>query len=378
MARLRETKQDPQLLAALEAEFPYDVLDTCAVDGLCATACPVSINTGRLTKRLRKLQHSSAAHGRAEKVARNFAFAERAARLGLKLGHATESVLGTSLVIKVSEMMRSFAGGALPAWSKDMPCAAGTSYPATSKAGAVAVYFPSCVSRTMGRLPNEPNDMALMEAFVAVASRAGRPVWIPPDVAGTCCGTPFSSKGFDSANAIAVNHAIEKLWIWSGQGALPVVVDTSPCAYGLLHSRPALTPENQKRFDRLRILDGIEFTHDELLPKLTIKQRASSVALHPVCSVTKMALTAKLQGIARACSEAVMVPPSAGCCGFAGDRGFLVPELTKSATRYEAEEVKAGKHDGYFSSSRTCEVGMTRSTGEIYRSYIYLLEQATR
>jgi D-lactate dehydrogenase len=377
MARLKETKQERELLGALEASFPYDVLDTCAVDGLCATACPVSIDTGQLTKRLRKASHSAAAHRRAEGFARNFSRTERMARLGLKLGHAAESVLGTGIVVKVSEMVRGLSGGALPAWSKDMPRAAGTRYPATSKAVAVAVYFPSCVSRVMGRLPNEPKDKTLVEAFVEVARRAGRPVWIPPDVAGTCCGTPFSSKGFDSANAIAVNHAIEKLWAWSDRGALPVVVDTSPCTYGLLHSRPALTSENQRRLDRLKILDGIEFTHDTLLPRLKIKQRASSVALHPVCSVTKMALTGKLQGIAKACSEAVMVPPSAGCCGFAGDRGFLVPELTDSATRHEAAEVKAGKYDGCFSSSRTCEVGMTRSTGEIYRSYMYLLEQAT-
>jgi len=28
--------------------------------------------------------------------------------------------------------------------------------------------------------------------------------------------------------------------------------------------------------------------------------------------------------------------------------------------------------------SRTCEIGMSRSTGQIYRSYMYLLEKATR
>ncbi len=378
MARLKETKQDPQLLASLENDFPYDVLDTCAVDGLCAMACPVSIDTGKLTKRLRRLQHSPEAHRKAEELARNFARTERLARLGLKAGHAAQTVLGATLVTKMSKVVRGWMDNAIPAWSKDMPHAAPARYPETAKAVAVAVYFPSCVSRVMGRIPGEPKDMSLIEAFVEVAKRAGRPVWIPPDVAGTCCGTPFSSKGFDKANAIALNDAFEKMWAWSDRGALPIVMDTSPCTYGLIHARPALNMENQRRFDKLKILDGIEFTHDVLLPRLNITQRASSVALHPVCSVTKLAITGKLQGIAQACSDAVMVPLSAGCCGFAGDRGFLVPELTESATRHEAAEVKAAQHDGYFSSSRTCEVGMTRSTGEIYRSYMYLLEQATR
>jgi D-lactate dehydrogenase len=102
------------------------------------------------------------------------------------------------------------------------------------------------------------------------------------------------------------------------------------------------------------------------------------VALHPVCSITKLNLAAKLEAVAKACAELVVVPRTAGCCGFAGDRGFMVPELTASATKHEAAEVSSRPFDGYFSSSRTCEIGMTRSTSEVYRSFIYLLESATR
>jgi D-lactate dehydrogenase len=91
-----------------------------------------------------------------------------------------------------------------------------------------------------------------------------------------------------------------------------------------------------------------------------------------------MDLTSKLEAIASACSAQVTIPRDAGCCGFAGDRGFLHPELTASATRREAEEVRAGAFEGHYSSSRTCEVGLTRATGQIYRSYLYLLEAATR
>jgi D-lactate dehydrogenase len=230
----------------------------------------------------------------------------------------------------------------------------------------------------MGHLPGEPDETSLMEAFVAVASRAGSPVWIPSDVEGTCCGVPFSSKGYEEAHTVAVNRAIARFWEWSDHGRLPVVIDTSPCTYGLTTSRPYLTPENQERFDRIKILDSTAFVHDQLLPRLAIKRKVGSVALHPVCSLVKMNLSPKLEGIARACSDQVTVPLTAGCCGFAGDRGFLFPELTESATRREAAEVNSTPHDGCFSSSRTCEIGMTRATGQIYRSYIYLLEHATR
>jgi D-lactate dehydrogenase len=91
-----------------------------------------------------------------------------------------------------------------------------------------------------------------------------------------------------------------------------------------------------------------------------------------------MNLTPKLEGLAKACADEVVIPRDAGCCGFAGDRGFLFPELTASATRHEAEEVCSREYDGHFSSSRTCEVGVTRATGHIYRSYLYMLEAATR
>ena len=273
--------------------------------------------------------------------------------------------------------MKRFAGDNLPEWMPDTPHAAGA-IPSTSRTGAQAVYFPSCISRTMGRLPSEPHDRSLMAVTVEVARRAGVPVYIPNDVAGICCGTPFSSKGLSDAHKIAINAAIERCWEWSEQGSLPIIIDTSPCTYGFRTARGYLSEENQQRFDKMTFLDSIEFVHDTLLPKLRVNSKASSVALHPVCSVTKLGFAPKLEAIAKACSDSVLVPLDAGCCAFAGDRGFLVPELTASATRLEASEVKTKQPEACYSSSRTCEIGMTRSTGQVYRSYLYLLERATR
>jgi D-lactate dehydrogenase len=367
-----------EILRALEDTFPYMALDTCAVDGLCATACPVSINTGDLTKLFRRLRHPEWAQNVARVLAEWFAFLEPTMRLGLWMGHATQSLLGPGVTVATTRAVRTLIRQPFPQWSPEMPRPASGRHPFTQKVGAQAVYFPACISRVMGHLPGESTEMSLVEAFVTVAKRAGKAVWIPEDVEGICCGVPFSSKGYDQGHAVAVNRAIERFWVWSDEGRLPIVIDTSPCTYGLTTCRPYLTEVNQGRFDRLAILDAIAFVHDEILPRLTVRRRLRSVALHPVCSVVKMNLTAKLEGIARFCCDQVTLPVTAGCCGFAGDRGFLFPELTESATRREAAEVLAGQHEGFYSSSRTCEIGMTRATGQIYRSYIYLLEQATR
>jgi D-lactate dehydrogenase len=377
MARLEATGEDPGTLGELRGDFQYLAMDTCAADGLCATTCPVAIDTGALVKRLRRQSHSAQAHRLAGLVQRHFAALEPALRLGLRSGHLVQRLFGAGAMAGVTRLLRAAARQATPQWSAEMPLAA-RRLPPTSAEDAQAVYFPACISRVLGALPGEPATPSLPEVLVTLAARAGVPLHIPRETEGVCCGVPFSSKGYAQAHRTAVNQAIERFWTWSREGRLPVVMDTSPCAHGLKEARPYLTPENQVRFDRLRILDPVEFAHDCLLPKLTVRRRTGSVALHPVCSLTKMGLTPKLEAIAAACAEAVLVPRDAGCCGFAGDRGFLFPELTASATRLEASEVATAHCDGHYSSSRTCEIGVTRATGQLYRSFLFLLEAATR
>jgi D-lactate dehydrogenase len=378
VTRLGLTGEDDALKTSLQDAYQYMAVDTCAADGLCATACPVSIDTGALIKRLRRTGHSARANAIALKLARNFRRVEPLVRMGLRSGHLVQRLFGPGPMIAITRLMRAAAGQATHQWSREMPRPAKARLPVTSAQGAQAVYFPACISRLMGALPGEPAKLSLPEVMVALAQRAGVGLHIPDDPQGVCCGVPFSSKGYAEAHAFSVNQAIERFWQWSGEGRLPVVMDTSPCTHGMKTCRPYLTPDNQARFDRLRILDSVEFAHDALLPRLTVKHKLGSVVLHPVCSLTKMNLTPKLEAIAQACASEVVIPRDAGCCGFAGDRGFLFPELTASATRREAEEVNARQFDGYFSSSRTCEVGVTRATGNIYRSYLYMLEAATR
>jgi len=263
-------------------------------------------------------------------------------------------------------------------WCAEMPRARRGKLPVRPAANAEAVYFPACISRMMGALPGEDRETSVMQALLNVADRAGVSLYVPSDIKGNCCGVPFSSKGFEAAHNHAVDHTVENFFRWSNGGALPIVVDTSPCTYGLRTARPHLTPENQAKFDKLTIIDSVEFAHDRLLPTLPIQRKVHSVALHPVCSAVKMAIAPKLVKISNACAENVTVPRDAGCCAFAGDRGFLFEELTASAARTEAQQATAEGHDGYFSSSRTCEIGMTRATGKVYRSYLHLLDYASR
>ena len=85
-----------------------------------------------------------------------------------------------------------------------------------------------------------------------------------------------------------------------------------------------------------------------------------------------------IEKVANLAANEVVIPYSWGCCGYAGDRGMLHPELTASATAREAAEVAGIDSEYHVSSNRTCELGMTRATGKPYRHVLELLEIATR
>lgn len=142
--------------------------------------------------------------------------------------------------------------------------------------------------------------------------------------------------------------------------------------------RDYLTPENRERHAQLTALDSIAWAHDRLLPKLRLQRKTGAAVVHPSCSANHLRLGGKLHALAAAMADEAVTPAAAGCCGFAGDRGFLHPELTRSATTAEAGEVAARRYDAYLGSNRTCELGLNLATGNDYVSFIYLLEELTR
>lgn len=365
------------LLQALQKEYPYMGLDTCAGDGMCATACPVKINTGELMRLFRHQENSSVAETIAKRAAENFALVERAARVGLGIGHLVQNTLGAGTMIGITGLIRSIIGSQFPRWSPEIPQPT-KSLPITEQKGAKAVYLPSCMTRICGNIPGELSDRSLQATLVTLADRADVPLYLPSGVTGTCCGLAFEAKGFVDAEKASANRTTDRLWNWSNHGELPIVMDASACSQYLRNSRHLLTPENQAKFDQFKIYDSVDFAHDKLLPNLQITRKLNSVVLHPICSLMEMGLQPNLEAIAHACANQVIVPLNANCCGFAGDRGFTFPELTASATHHEAEDLEGKPYDAYISSNRMCEVGMTRATGKIYRSHIHLLEEATR
>jgi D-lactate dehydrogenase len=346
--------------------YQYAGIDTCAACGLCATVCPVGIETGRLIKSLRATQASPLASAVGRGVASRFGATTGAVRLGLKVVDGMHGALGTTAMTRVTSTARALSGKRLPQWTPAMPRAAKKFTPANGWDGERVVYFPSCASRTMGPARGDPIGEDLRCVTERVLRRAGYQVIFPRELDGHCCGQPFESKGLSEGAAKMASGLESALRDASEDGALPIVFDTSPCAYRM----------KQMLAGRLPVHDLTEFLHDKVLPRLTLQRSPAMVALHPVCSVTKMGLRDKLAAIAGACAETVVVPPDVSCCGWAGDRGFTVPELNAHALRTLKSALPAACSSGY-STSRTCEIGLTVHSGIDYRSIVYLVDAAS-
>ena len=381
IALRREMARQPEsspLLAAILADYDYDAIQTCAGDGSCEIACPVDINTGAFIKHLRHLGHGPRSEAVAASAARHFVKVERGARLAVGMAGGAARVVGHGALRTLTRAARGVVSKELiPDWSPNTPPAA-TSLPATRRDGAAAVYFTACVNRIFGRA-GDLRTPSLQEAMVEVSARAGMPLWIPDDIGGHCCATIWHSKGYEEGNGIMANRTVESLWRWSDDGKLPIVCDASSCSFGIASEiGPYLGPENRERHAALTILDSVAWAHDRLLPRLSIRRKAGAAVVHPSCSAIHLGLGGRLHAIAAALADKAVTPASAGCCAFAGDRGFLHPELTRSATAAEAEEVGAEVFDAYLGSNRTCEIGLNTATGKNYESFIYLLEEMTR
>jgi D-lactate dehydrogenase len=262
--------------------------------------------------------------------------------------------------------LRRVSGGRLPKWS---PTLARPVHfvPGPRRAPAAGakriVYFPSCAARNMGAQRGHEVARSLPAVAERLFAKAGFAVAYPERLAELCCGQPFESKGLAAAADRKSAELEAALREASEDGRWPIVFDTSPCAYRM------------QRYlgGRLAVLDSIEFIDEHVLPRVTVEPVAGPVAVHPVCSVRKMDTVERLLRIAGRCSSEVVTVDAVMCCGFAGDKGFTRPELNEHALRHLKSALPPQCATGY-STSRTCEIGLSEQAGFPYQSIIHLVD----
>lgn len=360
---------DTELVEHIDSEYQYEGIDTCAVDSMCVTACPVGIDTGKFIKSLRRGQA-----GAVESA--GWAAAAKAWGPGNKLASTALTgayYLPASLVEKVTDVARALVGeDTVPSYRPELTKggvsrskAFGTRI-GDPNAEPVGVFVPACVNSMFGP---QGEGIGASAAFAKLVERAGLALIVPEGIDGMCCGTPWASKGMSTGHDIMQKRVNDELIAATDGGRLPVIVDASSCTHGFMDMAETIG---------VTVIDAVAFVNGKVVDKLEVPTKVDSITLHPTCSATHLSLIDDLTQVASAAAETVNVPPEWNCCGYAGDRGMLHPELTQAATKREAEEVAEFGAECHASSNRTCELGLTAATGQDYEHVLEVLERVSR
>lgn len=369
ITRIKNIPEQQERLKRLKKQYAYAGNDTCAGDGLCATSCPMNINTGHLTHDLRAelLPQDSIGYQLGMWTANHFAGVKAMLRPVLTLADTAHSIIGTRNMTALAKGLRSVSGNSIPLWTSAMPKAYTPKATSSLKSELKVVYFPSCLNQTMGTAHSSPDHTPLVDKTVALLEKAGYEVIFPSNMNKLCCGTIWESKGMPEIADRKAAELEEALYIATENGRYPVLCDQSPCLYRMRNT-----------MKRIKLYEPAEFILTFLCDKLEFTPIKQPVAIHITCSMKKMKLEKQLIALAGLCSEKVLVPEEVGCCGFAGDKGFTHPEVNAYALRKLRPQLeKAGIEVGY-SNSRTCEIGLTTNSDIPYLSIVYLVDQCTK
>lgn len=346
---LRERDQDVGSLSGkLTAHEAYEIDLTCAVDGMCAVNCPVGINTGSLVKDLRARSVTPLSRKISLVGERNWHRLLSAGRAGLKIAGRVPSL--ARVVTKAVRFV--LPRGSFPLYDSVIP-GNGYSRSTLTGEGSDIVFLPSCMNSLFG-------DRELKD-FLSIARENGHSLEVPYGIESFCCGTPFSSKGFEEASKRRADQNSELFDRYLGK---TLIIDGSSCHQTLLAS------------SALRTLEVTQFIA-ESLADVPVKRKHERIVLHPTCSGEKTGSNQAMRTLAERIATEVVVPIDWKCCGFAGDRGLLVPELTANATLLEVEEM-AGVSGVRVSNNQPCQIAMTRFSGEDYRSIASAWLEAVR
>ncbi|MDO4411659.1 FAD-binding and (Fe-S)-binding domain-containing protein [Cutibacterium sp.] len=358
---------DEELATDLQRRATYPVVQTCAVDGMCETNCPLHINTGDLVRRLRAEQNPAAWQTTWDLAAKGWNPFVSAASVGMSalkpipaaatnvFTSAARNVLGTDRIPKVSDELPG-GGQRRSSGHRDAP-----------RGRPEVVYLPACVNTMFGGAV--PGEETLEFSIIALLTAAGIGVTVPEGINSLCCGTPWKSKGMTKGYTTMRRRVVAVIRQATHDGELTVISDAVSCSEGFIHE---LEYEGVKG---IRVVDAVQYVAEEVLPILPPLPKVPSAALHPTCSSTRMSWNDALRRCAEAVADEIVVANAWGCCGFAGDRGMLHPEFTESATRREAAELTTRDFNLYLSANRTCELGMQRATGKPWRHVLSVLAE---
>ena len=367
ISRLRRSNENPEQLETLEKEYLYGGNQTCAGDGLCATSCPMEIDTGELTHYIREanLPAGSVGYRVGNFAANHLSEIKSTLRPVLNTARFAQNLIGNSAVNAVGKGLHK-AG--IPLWTSSLPKAVKV-HPKEIQpfsSDKKVVYFPSCINQTMGTQKLAPDKTPLVNKMTSLLNKAGYEIIFPKGMENLCCGMIWESKGMIDIADRKSEELEKSLWEASEEGKYPVLCDQSPCLHRMRNT-----------IKRMKLYEPAEFITTFLKDKLKFTQTDKPVAVHVTCSMRKMGLENAIVDLAKLCCTNILIPEEVGCCGFAGDRGFFYPEVNAYALRKLHPQIEKDGIEVGYSNSRTCEIGLETNSGIPYQSIVYLVDECT-
>ncbi|VAW14417.1 Predicted D-lactate dehydrogenase, Fe-S protein, FAD/FMN-containing, partial [hydrothermal vent metagenome] len=343
-AHLENSGENNRLLSELNFGFSSAVMDTCAGCSLCATLCPIGIDTGAMVLNKRSQQTSSLSKRIAALAAANTPLVENISKIAL-----------SSLRLLPSDL------------SKNLPTP-----PQKPKRGEInhqdkskdVIYFPACPSRIFGAAKTSLDLLPLTKAMPILLKRAGFNPILPNKTQGLCCGQPFVSKGFPKE----AKQVGEKLGVALNEiknnRQIKIITDASTCAKHM----------NQ---NDLQTIDSVEFLLKEVVPRLEHIRPIENLAVHLNCASKTTKGSSHTKTLAQICSKNIAVLNSVTCCGYAGDKGIFQPKLNAHALRFAAIDLPENCKIG-ISTVSTCAIGLTKHLQIPFVSLASILEYVSR
>ena len=329
--RLKQTK----LYNYVKQRYKKYAVDSCATTGLCANHCPVNINTGELILQLKQKSNQSLARI----LGNHFAIFVKLNKVILKLIHALARLIGKKRLYDLNHTTRKIIP-LVPVYLPTLPLAQTAKFnsPKCSLTRPKIVYLPSCNNRIFA-------DASSAEAHTAVEQlldKLGYAVIFPAELENVCCGQLFNSAGYQ---AVARSKSAQIVAVLA-KSDYPIIIDNSSCFNYL---KQDATVQNH-----FTDVTSFIFRH---LDKLNLLPEYQNLAVHIDCSSIKLGQERQILDILSHCATTITIPQGVTCCGFAGSKGFIHPELNRSALSGLAEQISAC--DIGVTCNRNCQIGLS-------------------
>ncbi|KAA6230878.1 FAD-binding oxidoreductase [Campylobacter sp. LR291e] len=339
-------------------EYEYFGVNTCAICSRCLELCPLNIDTAQIALDLRKSLNKDLEKN-AIKLYENLDKKLILAKKGLKIYHQTSKIFNPKFISSLSLRVKKL-NSKIPFIPVKMPLANNYELKSSFEFEEKIIYFSACTNRLFKPNLEFNKNKSLQEVFENLCKKAKISVLYPPNLPKLCCGKMFSN--FDNLQESNINRLKNMLESLSENGKFSIVLDHSSCYYELL-----------KKFEgsNLKVLDISEFLF-QISSKLKIQKTDKKILVHKLCLLKKAKKDEFIEKLARMCSDEVELIKSFECCGFAGDKGFFVPELNQSSTKYLKDE--SLDFDLGVSSSATCEIGLNSYSKIEFVNIAFLLD----